>query len=124
MADFDIEYKQNDTWPPTPITLEAPNAETGVMEPINLTGAEAVHLYIAMDDAPGGGVVKTGSLAFVDRPTGKVAYTPEGAKGGDPPDLAVPGDGKVEVEIVWEPGKEQSIPKNGYYTIHVDAELG
>lgn len=116
----DIEYKQNDTWPPTPMTLEAPNAETAVMEPIDLSGAEAVHLLIAMDDAPGGGVVKTAPLTFVDKPTGKVSYTPENPAGEDPADLAVTGDGKVEIEIIWSPTKKQSIPKSGYYTIHVE----
>lgn len=123
MADYDIEYKQNDTWPPTPITLEVPNSVTKVLEPIDLSGAESVHLYIAMDDAVGGGVVKTAALTFVDKPTGKVSYTPENPEGGDPADLAVPGDGKVEIEIIWSPTKKQSIPKQGYYTIHVEPEL-
>lgn len=129
MADFDLEYKQFDTWPPTPITLEAPpeGEPEGALEPINLTGAESVHLLIAMDDAvkvegktP---IVKTAALAFVDKPTGKVAYTPEGPEGGDPADLAVAGDGKVEILIVWAPGKEQRIPKANYYTIHVEPAL-
>lgn len=126
---YDIEYTQFDTWPPTPITLEAPpeNEPDGALAPIDLTEAEAVFLYIAMDDAikvegkiP---IIKTSALAFVDRATGKVAYTPENPEGEEPADLAVSGIGKFKIGIKWSPTKSQQIPKQGYYSIHVDPSL-
>lgn len=126
---YDIEYTQFDTWPPTPITLEAPpeGEPDGALEPIDLTAAEAVFLFIAMDDAPKvegkTPIIKTSALAFIDKPNGKVAYTPENPAGEEPADLAVSGVGKVKVGIKWSSTKTQQIPKQGYYSIHVDASL-
>jgi len=112
-------WKEGDTWPPGFATLEAPNAETGVKEVINLTGVVSVKV-VAREKGkkdPESPLFKV-AVVVVDAAKGRIKYTPAAAHTENEGEL------NIEFEIDWGEGKIQTVPSEGYETMKVSDDLG
>jgi hypothetical protein len=132
-ADFTI--KRNDWGEVQPMRVRlkalAVNPETGEVEkdeggnpiykPIDLTNAEAVHIFLRLDENP---PVKTGVMTIADAAAGLVEYTFEPQEGADPADTSTSGLYNTEFKITWKEGKGlTTVPTVGFYTTDVEKDL-
>lgn len=116
MTDFYI--KQNDTKP----TLIAALTETpsgGEAKAIDLTTAAKVNLVVREKGATDPTAPKLKKeCAVLDQKGGEIEYAWEAE------DTNTSGEFYFEFEIEWEDGSIESIPRQGYYLLDVEDDLG
>jgi hypothetical protein len=96
--------KRGDQGPVLDATLQTPTGE-----PIDLSSADAVVFKMAsIVDAP---------ADIVSATAGTVRYLWELA------DTRRAGDFNAEFEIEWADGRKQTVPNDGYITIHIERDL-
>lgn len=110
MSDFDI--KQNDTTPSL-VAILTPAGKPDT----KLEGAEEVFLIVRKKGSTGEPKFKS-LCVIVNDATGEVRYDWEAT------DTDTPGEYDFEFEIVWGPGKTESIPRVGYKSLDVEDDLG
>lgn len=119
IASADLTIKRNDTREALRATLESLGKD-GKWKAIDLTAAEAIHLYLYTAKTEEGKTrhVKTGAVTITDAEAGEIEYQWEAD------DLAKAGTYQAEFEITWEGGGTQTVPNDSYYTIEVIVDLG
>jgi hypothetical protein len=114
----DFYMKQNDTQP----TLVAALTETpsgGKAEAIDLTAAEKVYLIVREKGASDPTEPKfKKECSITSAEGGEVAYE------WDAEDTDTSGEFNFEFEIVWAPGETETVPRQGYYLLDVEDDLG
>ena len=113
-ADFVIN--RGDTFPNFKATLETRNETTGKWEPLDLTNATGVKLYMASTEPAT--IEIYGAMTIVaPRTSGYVEYEWQVA------DTETANIYRLQFEITWSNGKLQTIPNNGYYTAEIQPDL-
>jgi hypothetical protein len=100
--------KRGDTWPYLKLVL---SDQSG---PINLSTATQVRLLLKSRTV----VITTGPVTISNAVAGEITYQWEAD------DLLIAGDYDGEAEITWASGKVQTVPNDGYFTLHVVQDLG
>lgn len=114
----DFYMKQNDTRPVLIAVLsETPAA--GEATPINLTEAEKVFLVVREKGAsdPTAPKIKA-ECTIVSAPAGEIKYD------WSAEDTDTSGEFYFEFEILWGPGETESVPRQGYYLLDIEDDLG
>lgn len=107
--------KRGDTFTPFKATLEKYNKAASKWEPVDLTEASTVTLYLRSTNYPG--TVVTGACTFTKGPGGSVEYAwVEG-------DTALADLYEGECKITWASGKIQTVPNKGYLSYRITPNL-
>jgi hypothetical protein len=133
MADFTIKRNDFGTAQPVEFILEQAQRDgTGepkrdaqgnlLYEPIDLTGAQAVHLWMRSRTW----AIKTGPVEITTAAAGVCTYIPEGpdVEAEEPADFSVADSYRIEAEIIWEDGSPQTVPNDSWPTLDVVEDLG
>lgn len=110
-----LTMKQHDLLPIQNITLLEPDPDTGELGAVDLTSASSAKLIAV---AMSGSDTFTATLTFAsDRTTGVVIWTPITG------DTDASGLYNAEIEVTYST-KPETYPNDGYFTIHIVADLG
>lgn len=104
-----ITIKTGDTDPPVEVTLKD---DDGVV--VDLTGATVKFIVSKRGVAP----IVDGAATLVDAAAGSVRYLWTAA------DTAISGVYMAEWQITWPGGGIQTVPSDGYDTVHIRDDLG
>lgn len=104
---------RGDRFPNLKLTLEKQNETTGKWEPVDLTEATIIKLYMVYS------TIEIEGTCTVPSPKtlGIVEY--EWAS----EDTEVAGGYRAQVEVTWTNGKPQTFPNSGYFPIDIQPDL-
>jgi hypothetical protein len=112
----DFVINRGDTFPPLEAVLEKRNKTTLKWEPLDLTEAETVTLYMQSTEPAQLQVYGTCTIAS-ERKSGAVEY-PWGAT-----DTELANTYRAQFEILWKNGKRQTVPNRDYLVVEIQPDL-